>query len=49
MRKLRNYLRVHYLQYLLIKDVSSDFISGKEEIDLLSLISFGIKFQSFAP
>jgi hypothetical protein len=43
----RLYLQAHYLQYLFI-NVSSDFFR-KEESDLLSLISFGIEFQSLAP
>jgi hypothetical protein len=47
MRKLADYLQAHYLQYLFI-NVSSDFISEGES-DLLSLISFGIEFQSLAP
>ena len=39
---------VHYLRHLLIIDVSSDLFR-KEEIDLLSLMFFGMEFQSFAP
>ena len=48
--KFIDYLQVDYLQCLLITDVSSDLFR-KEEIDLLSLMSFGTKVlrQSFAP